>query len=67
MYIIPNMGGELMAHKMSEEEIYEEARKRVKAKKDFYVHLAAYICVNTFLIISGHLQQEADSPGLSSC
>ena len=40
-----------MAKQMSEEEIYEEAKKRVKAKKDFYVHLAAYLCVNTFLII----------------
>lgn len=40
-----------MVNQMSEEEIYEEAKKRVKAKKDFYVHLAVYICVNTFLII----------------
>jgi hypothetical protein len=40
-----------MANPMSEEQIYEEARKRVKAKKDFYTHLAAYICVNAFLII----------------
>ncbi len=40
-----------MASKMSEEEIYEEARKRVKEKKDFYVHLAVYICVNAFLIV----------------
>ena len=36
---------------MSEETIYEEAKKRVKAKKDFYVHLAVYVCVNIFLII----------------
>ena len=40
-----------MASKMSEEEIYEEAKKRVKAKKDFYVHLAVYVCVNIFLIL----------------
>ena len=40
-----------MGKQMSEEEIYEEATKRVKAKKDFYVHLAVYLCVNVFLII----------------
>ena len=36
---------------MSEEEIYKEAKKRVEAKRDFYVHLAVYVCVNIFLII----------------
>lgn len=40
-----------MANKMSEEQVYEEAKKRVKAKKDFYIHVALYICVNIFLII----------------
>ena len=40
-----------MVNKMSEEEIYEEAKKRVKAKKDFYIHLAVYVCVNIFLVI----------------
>ena len=40
-----------MVNKMSEEAIYEEAKKRVKAKKDFYVHLVFYVCVNIFLII----------------
>ena len=33
-----------MASRMTEEEIYEEARKRVRAKKDLYVHIAVYIC-----------------------
>jgi len=28
-----------MAKQISEEEIYEEAKKRVKAKRDFYGHL----------------------------
>ena len=28
---------------------YKIARKRVKAKKDFYIHLVVYICVNAFL------------------
>ena len=36
---------------MTEEEIYEEAKKRVKAKKDLYSHIAVYVLVNTFLII----------------
>ena len=40
-----------MANKMTEEEIYEEAKKRVKAKKDLYSHIAVYVLVNTFLII----------------
>ena len=40
-----------MAVKMTEEEIYEEAKKRVKAKKDLYSHIAVYVLVNTFLII----------------
>ncbi|MFC1871664.1 2TM domain-containing protein [Chloroflexota bacterium] len=39
-----------MVNKISEEAIYEEAKKRVKAKKDFYVHLVVYVCVNIFLI-----------------
>lgn len=41
----------MVNNKMSEEEIYEEAKKRVKAKKDFYLHLAVYITINIFLII----------------
>jgi hypothetical protein len=40
-----------LANKMTEEEIYEEAKKRVKAKKDLYSHIAVYVLVNTFLII----------------
>jgi hypothetical protein len=40
-----------MAGMMSEEEIYEEARKRVKAKREFFSHLAAYVAVNVLLII----------------
>ena len=40
-----------MVSKMTEEEIYQEAKKRVKAKKDLYSHIAVYILVNTFLII----------------
>ena len=36
---------------MSEQEIYEEAKKRVKTKKGFYGHLGAYLVVNTILIV----------------
>ena len=35
-----------MAKDISEEEIYEEAKKRVKAKRDFYGHLVFYAAVN---------------------
>jgi hypothetical protein len=34
----------------SEEEIYREARRRVQAKKGFYVHLAVYLAVNALLV-----------------
>ena len=40
-----------MATQLSEEEIYEEARKRVKAKRDFYQHLAIYVVVNIILVL----------------
>ena len=40
-----------MASQIPEEQIYEEARKRVKAKKDFYGHLTAWAIVNVILIV----------------
>ena len=40
-----------MESQMSEEEIYETARKRVKAKADFYKHLVIYIVVNVFDVL----------------
>lgn len=40
-----------MANEMSEEEIYEEAKKRVKAKRDFYSHLGAWVLVNVVLVV----------------
>ncbi|MHC4183191.1 MAG: 2TM domain-containing protein [Planctomycetota bacterium] len=40
-----------MVNQMDEQEVYEEARKRVKAMKGFYGHLGAYLTVNTILII----------------
>jgi len=40
-----------MENKLSEEEIYEEAKKRVEAKRGFYTHLTSYGVVNLMLII----------------
>jgi hypothetical protein len=36
---------------MTEEEVYEEAKKRVKAKRDFYGNLGSYVVVNSILVI----------------
>ncbi|UCD09375.1 MAG: 2TM domain-containing protein [Dehalococcoidales bacterium] len=36
---------------MSEEEIYEQAKKRVQAKRGFYRHLFTYILVNIILVL----------------
>lgn len=36
---------------LTEQEIYEEARKRVKKKRDFYSHLGAYLIVNAVLVV----------------
>jgi len=41
-----------MSARLSEEEIYAEAKKRVKEKNDFYVHLTIYLIVNSILIIT---------------
>lgn len=40
-----------MPEKLTEEEIYRRARKRVEDKKSFFVHLLVYIVVNTGLVI----------------
>jgi len=40
-----------MAKQTSEEQIYEEARLRVKARKDFWGHFGAWATVNSVLII----------------
>ncbi len=39
-----------MAKEMSEEAIYAEAKRRVKERRDFYGHLAAYVGVNILLV-----------------
>jgi len=44
-------GGEGMTNQPSEEKIYEEAKLRVKAKKDFYGNLIAWAVVNIILVI----------------
>ena len=36
---------------MSEEEIYEEARKRVRAKRDFWRHFIFYAVVNAICFL----------------
>ncbi|MFC2004600.1 2TM domain-containing protein [Chloroflexota bacterium] len=40
-----------MSNQMSEEQIYEEAKKRVEAKRGFYIHLVTYVVVNTMLVL----------------
>ena len=40
-----------MAKQMSEEQIYEEAKKRVEAKRGFYIHLVTYVVVNIMLVL----------------
>lgn len=40
-----------MGYQMSENEIYELAKKRVEAKKGFYGNLGAWAVVNILLII----------------
>ena len=39
-----------MGTTMSEEQIYELARKRVRARRDFTTHLIVYLGVNALLI-----------------
>ena len=40
-----------MPVEISEKEIYEEAKRRVKKKRDFYNHLATYVIVNIVLVV----------------
>jgi hypothetical protein len=40
-----------VATRMTEEQIYEEARKRVEKKRGFYSHLTVYVIVNIILIL----------------
>lgn len=36
---------------MENQEVYQRAKKRVKAKLGFYIHLAIYMFVNTAIIV----------------
>jgi TM2 domain-containing membrane protein YozV len=47
----PEVKEKEMSTPMSDQELYERARKIVEEKKGFYTHLAVYVLVNTFLII----------------
>lgn len=40
-----------MAHQMTQEEIYQLARKRVEEKKALLVHAIVYVVVNAVLIV----------------
>jgi hypothetical protein len=40
-----------MPIEMSEQELYEEAKKRVKKKREFYSHFGIYLTVNVVLIV----------------
>ena len=36
---------------MSEQELYEKAKKRVEEKKGFFIHVTTYILVNILLVL----------------
>ncbi|MFC1913903.1 2TM domain-containing protein [Chloroflexota bacterium] len=36
---------------MSEQELYEKAKKRVEEKKGFFIHLIIYVLVNILLVL----------------
>ena len=44
-------GGKKMTAQMSEQQIYEQAKKRVEARRAFFTHLAVYVVVNTMLVL----------------
>ena len=40
-----------MPEPLSDQELYEKARRRVEAKKSFFIHLSVYIIVNILIFI----------------
>jgi hypothetical protein len=40
-----------MTDKVSENEMYEQAKKRVEQKNGFYIHLTVYCLVNILLFV----------------
>jgi hypothetical protein len=56
-----------MPTQMTEEEIYEAAKKRVEEKKGFRSHFIIYLCVNALLVIIWAVTgRGVESPGFSS-
>lgn len=49
---------------MNEQEILNQAKKRVKAKKGFYGHLSAFIAVGAFFLAMNLLTYDAKDPAL---
>jgi dolichol kinase len=58
-YTTPHAGGNGMASQMTEEQIYEEAKLRVKKRRSFWNHFAAWAVVNIILIVIWALTYEA--------
>lgn len=56
-----------MANQMSDEQIYEQARKRVEEKRGFYTHLTAYIIVNIMLILIWAFTTDGGFPWFVFC
>ena len=50
-----------MAANLTDEQILEEARKRVKAKKAFFIHVLTYIAVNAVLVLIWFLSGGSDT------
>ena len=40
-----------MSIQLSEDEIYQKAKKRVEEKKGFYAHLCVYLVINILIVI----------------
>ena len=51
-----------MTSQMSEEQIYEEAKLRVKARKDFWGHFGVWAAVNVVLIVVWALTNPGGHP-----
>ncbi len=51
-----------MTKQLSEEEIYEEAKRRVKEKKGFWGHFGAWAAINIMLIVIWALTNPGGNP-----
>ena len=49
-----------MAKQLSEEQIYEEAKRRVREKKGFWGHFGAWASINLMLIVIWTLTDRGD-------